>query len=81
MAKVLFAQEIYYPFQSTARLSAYLKQRGHQVDLVLGDEKKIAEHVKNTSPDLIAFSVLTPYRNHMLSSVSSIREAGSAANP
>ncbi|MHC4596462.1 MAG: B12-binding domain-containing radical SAM protein [Planctomycetota bacterium] len=76
MAKVLFAQEIYFPFQSTARLSAYLKQRGHQVDLVLGDEKKITEHVKNTSPDLTAFSVLTPYRNHMLSSVSAIREAG-----
>lgn len=76
MAKVLFAQEIYFPFQSIARLSAYLKQKGHEVALVIGNEKEIVNHVKNNPMDLIAFSVLTPYRNHMLSSVSTLRKAG-----
>lgn len=76
MARVLFAQEIYFPFQSTARLSAYLKQKGHEVDLVIGDETKIVKHVKESNPDLIGFSVLTPYRNHMLSTSAALKEAG-----
>ena len=76
MAKVLFAQEIYFPFQSIARLSAYLKLNGHKVDLVIGSEDKIVEYTKKNKPDLIAFSVLTPYRNHMLSSSAAIKKAG-----
>ncbi len=74
MAKVLFGQEIYFPFQSTARLSAYLKQEGHEVDLVIGNEKKVVDHVLKTKPDLIAFSVLTPYRNHMLLCTKAIKK-------
>lgn len=76
MAKVLFAQEIYFPFQSTARLSAYLKRTNHKVELAIGDEKQIVRAVKNSNPDLIAFSVLTPYRNHMLACASAIKKAG-----
>lgn len=75
MAKILFAQEIYFPFQSIAKLSAYLKQAGQVVDVVIGDEDKIVSHIKRNSPDLIAFSVLTPYRNHMLSSAAAIKKA------
>ncbi|MCD4830518.1 MAG: B12-binding domain-containing radical SAM protein [Anaerohalosphaeraceae bacterium] len=76
MANVLFVQEIYFPFQSTSRLSAYLKNKGHQVDLVIGDEKKIIKHVEKTLPDIIAFSVLTPYRNHMLACANALKMAG-----
>lgn len=76
MANVLFAQEIYFPFQSTARLSAYLKDKGHKISLVIGDEKKVADAARASNPDLIAFSVLTPYRNHMLASVAAIKKAG-----
>lgn len=76
MAKVIFAQEIFFPFQSIARLSAYLKQRGHKVVLVIGDEKEITKSVKRENPDLIAFSILTPYRNHMLASVSALKKSG-----
>lgn len=76
MANVLFAQEIYFPFQSIARLSAYLKKAGHNVGLVIGDERQIVEHVKKRAPDLVAFSVLTPYRNHMLSSANAIKREG-----
>ncbi|MFA6091736.1 MAG: radical SAM protein [Elusimicrobiota bacterium] len=73
---VLFAQEIYFPFQSTARLSAYLKSKGHAVRLIIGDEKKVAAAAREIKPDIIAFSVLTPYRNHMLSCVSALKKAG-----
>lgn len=76
MAKVLFAQEIYYPFHGTSRLSAYLKQNNHMVVLVIGDERKIVKHIKKTEPDLIAFSVLSLYRNHMLSTSAAIKSAG-----
>ena len=76
MAKVLFAQEIYFPFQSIAKLTAYLKREGQEVALVIGNEEKIVNHIKNTNPDLIAFSILTPYRNHMLSSAMAIKKAG-----
>lgn len=76
MANVLFAQEIYFPFQSTARLSAYLKAKGHKVNLVVGDEVKVVDAVRRSNPDLIAFSVLTPYRNHMLASAAAIKKAG-----
>jgi len=76
MAKVLFAQEIYFPFQSIAKLTAYLKREGQEVDLVIGNEEKIVNYIKNTNPDLIAFSILTPYRNHMLSSAMAIKKAG-----
>ena len=76
MAKVLFAQEIYFPFQSIARLSAFLKRAGHEVDVVIGEGEKIVEHIRKSKPDLIAFSVLTPYRNHMLASVKAIKQAG-----
>lgn len=76
MAKVLFAQEIFFPFQSTARLSASLKAKGHTVELSIGDENKIVKDVKKINPDIVAFSVLTPYRNHMLAAVSAIKKAG-----
>ncbi len=79
MAKILFAQEIFFPFQSIAKLSAYLKLKGHEVDLVIGDEHRIAAYAKTSNPSLIAFSVLTPYRNHMLVSAHAIKKAGVTA--
>ncbi|MFQ5751945.1 MAG: B12-binding domain-containing radical SAM protein [bacterium] len=76
MAKVLFIQEIYFPFQSTSKLSGYLKEKGHQVELFIGEGQKAVDHVKKINPDLISFSVLTPYRNHMLATSKHMKEAG-----
>ena len=36
MAHVIFAQEMYFPLQSTQALSAYLKKAGHTTNLALG---------------------------------------------
>lgn len=76
MANVLFAQEFYFPIQSITRLSGYLKSKGHKVNLVIGNEEKVVRHIKQNKPDLIAFSVLTPYRNHMLACAHAIKKAG-----
>ena len=74
MAHVIFAQEMYFPLQSTMALSAYLKKAGHTTDVAIGSPSKIVKYVKEKKPDLIAFSVLTSYRNHMLATVDSIKE-------
>jgi radical SAM superfamily enzyme YgiQ (UPF0313 family) len=76
MARVLFAQEMYFPIQSTQCLSAYLKQAGHKTDIAIGSPDEIVNYITENKPDLVAFSVLTAYRNHMLETAEKIKEAG-----
>ena len=76
MIKITFAQEMHFPLQSTQCLSAYLKEAGHETDVAIGSATEIVNYVKKTNPDLIAFSVLTAYRNHMLATVTAIKDAG-----
>lgn len=76
MIKICFAQEMYFPLQSTQCLSAYLKKAGHEADVAIGSVEEIVDYVRETKPGLIAFSVLTAYRNHMLATTSALKEAG-----
>jgi anaerobic magnesium-protoporphyrin IX monomethyl ester cyclase len=76
MAKILFAQEMFFPLQSTQALSAFLKRGGHSTDIAIGSPGEIVEYAKRTNPDLIGFSVLTAYRNHMLATASLLKESG-----
>ena len=76
MIKVCFAQEMYFPLQSTQCLSSYLKKAGHETDVAIGSVEEIVDYVRETKPSLIAFSVLTAYRNHMLATTSALKEAG-----
>ena len=76
MAKVTFCQEMYFPLQSTQALSAFLKRAGHEVDVAIGSKEEIAQYLSETQPDLIGFSVLTAYRNHMLETAHAIKEFG-----
>jgi len=75
MAHVIFAQEMYFPLQSTQVLSAYLKKAGHTTDVAIGSPSEIVKYCKKEKSDLIAFSVLTSYRNHMLATVDELKEA------
>lgn len=75
MAHIIFAQEMYFPLQSTQVLSAYLKRAGHTTDVAIGSPAKIVEFCKKKKSELIAFSVLTSYRNHMLATVDELKEA------
>ena len=76
MAKILFAQELYFPIQSTQCLSAYLKRAGHQTDVAIGNPNEVAEYIDKSDADLIAFTVLTSYRNHMLNTIAALKQKG-----
>ncbi len=75
MAHVLFAQEMFFPLQSTQALSAYLKKAGHTTNVAIGSPSEIVAFAKKEKSDLIAFSVLTSYRNHMLATVDELKDA------
>jgi len=75
MAHVIFAQEMFFPLQSTQVLAAYLKRAGHTTDVAIGNPSEIVKYCKKEKSDLIAFSVLTSYRNHMLATVDELKEA------
>ena len=76
MAKILFVQEMYFPLQSTQALSAHLKRAGHETDVAIGGAEDVVAYIKRNPADLICFSVLTAYRNHMLATSTLIKEAG-----
>ena len=75
MAHVIFAQEMYFALQSTQVLSAYLKKAGHTTDIAVGSPSEVVEYCRKEKADLIGFSVLTSYRNHMLATVDELKEA------
>ena len=75
MAHFIFAQEMYFPLQSTQALSAYLKKAGHTTTVAIGSPSEIVEFCKKENADFIGFSVLTSYRNHMLASIDALKEA------
>lgn len=75
MAKVLFVQDIVYEYFGVMYMSAYLKQNGHDCDVVIeyADRywlKKIEEY----NPDIIAFSVLTGSYKWALNKAQLIKE-------
>ena len=59
MAHIIFAQEMFFPLQSTMALSAYLKKAGHTTDVAIGSPSEIVKYVEENKADLVAFSVLT----------------------
>jgi len=76
MAKIVFAQELYFPIQSTQCLSGYLKRSGHSTDVAIGSPSEILEYIEKSEVDLIAFTVLTTYRNHMLETIDVLKNNG-----
>ena len=60
MATVLFLQDLFEEYTGTTILSACLKRAGHSTDILIERKiNKIIQCIKETSPDLIAFSVMT----------------------
>ncbi len=61
MAKVLFVQDIDLEFVGIQTLSSCLKSKGHEVDLfsasTLKKQAELFDYVKQTKPDLVAFSI------------------------
>jgi len=62
MTKILFLQEYLFEFIGPMQLSAMLKSKGHETDLLVWQkEKDIISSIKKINPDVIAFSVSTGY--------------------
>lgn len=60
MAKIIFIQEGIYENLGVMHLSAVLKQSGHSASLFIESlEKKLIQQIKEISPDIISFSVMT----------------------
>src|SRR5687768_9935980 len=60
MARVVFVQDIVYEYFGVMYMSAYMKQHGHDCDVVIEyADKKWLERIESLNPDIIAFSVLT----------------------
>lgn len=61
MAKVLFIQDLAYEYFGTMHISSYLKQLGHDCQVLIEplESDLIASALKH-KPDIVAFSCLTP---------------------
>ena len=60
MVKVAFVQKTFYSYFGTMSISAVLKKNGHETELFMEfHEKDIADAIKNSRPDVVAFSCLT----------------------
>ncbi|RJP70317.1 MAG: radical SAM protein [Candidatus Abyssobacteria bacterium SURF_17] len=75
MAKVLFVQNIFFELIGTMSLSAYLRSRGHRVDLIIETSPaRILEHINGTNPDVIAFSSVTGQHKTVIGISSAIKQ-------
>lgn len=60
MAKIVFVQNIWFEFQGPMYISALLKSRGHECDLlVVDDENRAIAELTALQPDIVAFSIMT----------------------
>lgn len=60
MAKLLFIQDLLYEYMGVMAISAFLKRRGHKVEILIDDEDDdILDRIADYQPDVIAFSCLT----------------------
>lgn len=74
MAKILFLQEIWFPFQGVMSLSASLKQAGHKTKVAIGKDNYLLDEIEKLKPDIVAFSLTTSHRNFMLRMTKKIKE-------
>ncbi|MFH0936556.1 MAG: radical SAM protein [Candidatus Woesearchaeota archaeon] len=74
MTKVIFVQNLWFPFEAVGTLSAALKNAGHKVGLSIGEDEKVIREIKEFDPDIIAFSVITANRKYMMDTAKLIRQ-------
>lgn len=76
MARVLFAQNIWFKMIGTMTLSRCLKAEGHAVDLVIGSPAQVVKRARGFAPDLIGFSCMTLEVTWFKRTVLALRRAG-----
>ncbi|MFA5887095.1 MAG: radical SAM protein [Candidatus Nanoarchaeia archaeon] len=73
MVKILFLQQIWFPFQGVMTLSAALKRAGHETAVAVGKDERLFKEIYEFKPDIIAFPVITSYRRFMIETVKKIK--------
>jgi len=66
MAKIMFLQQVWFPIGGVMSLSGELKKAGHETQVAVGNEKKVIKELIKYQPDIVAFSIITPYRKFMI---------------
>ena len=59
MAKVLFLQDLWIEYYGVMQLSGMLKKHGHSVDILFDSQQNTLNEIKETKPDLIAYSLMS----------------------
>lgn len=78
MAKALFIQNMWIELLGVMTLSSYLKRKGHNCDIVIGEKKAIVKKIKEFKPDFLAFSSMTIQHNWVLDITKYLRDIGIA---
>lgn len=76
MAKIIFVQQLWFPFEGVMALSAALKHAGHETRVAICKEKKILKEIKGFNPDIIAFPMITSYRKFVMNMSRKIKQVG-----
>ncbi len=68
MARLLFLQEVAFEYVGVMCLSAYVKSKGHECDILIqSEEKKLFwDKVRSYKPDVVAFSAMTGFHTTYL---------------
>ena len=75
MARLLFLQEVAFEYVGVMCLSAYVKSRGHQCDILIESEegKAFWSKVRDYQPDAVAFSAMTGSHVHYLETAEKVK--------
>lgn len=73
--KIIFVQKLSLFLIGTASISAFIKSKGHDCDVLLaGEEKNLINKLKALSPDIIGFSCTTGEHNWVLEVAKKIKK-------
>jgi anaerobic magnesium-protoporphyrin IX monomethyl ester cyclase len=76
MAKVLWVQNLWIEFYGIMTISALLKERGHQSEILFGSVEEIIKTVHSYKPDCIAFSCMTVQWKWAKGIISALKQSG-----
>ena len=76
MARLLFLQEVAFEYVGVMGLSAYVKSKGHECDILIESEegKDFYDKVKDFNADVIAFSTMTGFHTHYLEMADKVKK-------
>ena len=76
MSRLLFLQEVAFEYVGVMCLSAYVKSKGHQCDILIESEegKNFEAKIREYKPDIAAFSVMTGFHNHYLKMAEKVKD-------